>query len=105
LGLASLDELPLLDKESGAGDMFEALAQGADPMPSPQADAPADAPADADGQANETIVRQPAVAAPAVIPRAGSRDAPKNSAGAASATTQDGPPPEPETSMVEPENE
>lgn len=105
LGLASLDELPLLDKESGAGDMFEALAQGADPMPSPQADAPADAPADADGQANETIVRQPAVAAPAVIPRAGSRDAPKTAAGAASATTQDGPPPEPETSMVEPENE
>ncbi len=62
MGLASLDELPLLDKESGGGDMFESLPRALDP-------------------------------------------AAKAQPGMAVATTWDGAPPEPETSMVEPENE
>ncbi|MCZ4315012.1 SMC-Scp complex subunit ScpB [Comamonadaceae bacterium G21597-S1] len=36
LGLASLDELPLLDKDAAGTDMFESLAQSADdPLPEP----------------------------------------------------------------------
>ncbi len=36
LGLASLDELPLLDKDAAGTDMFESLAQAADdPLPAP----------------------------------------------------------------------
>jgi len=44
LGLASLDQLPLLDKEAAGADMFEALVPGASDVPA--GESPQDAPAD-----------------------------------------------------------
>lgn len=46
MGLASLDQLPLLDKEAASGDMFDALAQESNDAPVQEVDAPMQQPAD-----------------------------------------------------------
>ncbi|MCP5260499.1 MAG: SMC-Scp complex subunit ScpB [Rhodoferax sp.] len=73
LGLASLDELPLLDKDAAGTDMFESLAQPADdPLPEPssnevdaaqQGEAAGTAPA-SDPPASDPPVSDPPVSDP-----------------------------------------
>ncbi len=82
LGLASLDELPLLDKDAAGTDMFESLAQGAgDPLPEPP---PAEGGAPAqEGEASGTTPAAPdAEPEVDVEPAAGAPEAPSGHADA-----------------------
>ena len=90
LGLASLDQLPLLDKDTAGTDMFESLAQDAVDAPAPDVDAPAVPKADpvASGAAAAEPARDPTIQ-PEM----------------AAATSTAGDSPVPQTSTVEPENE
>lgn len=109
LGLASLDQLPLLDKDAVAADMFESLAPiahdtEAEPPAADAVDTAADAqaspPAAVPFELPAPVAAADAHAGGAAFPHTRqARPAP------AAATTKNGPTPEPETSMVEPENE
>lgn len=90
MALVSLDQLPLLDKEAAGADMFDYLAQGKDDAPAQDLDAP---------------LRQPVDEIATVVAATDAPNGPKPQPDAAAATTHRGPLPEPQTSMVEPQNE
>ena len=80
LGLASLDQLPLLDKESAGPDMFEALLPAATDAPTQES--PQDEPAEPAGMTQDDLLPNDLPGRPVV-----------------------GSSPQPEVSIVEPENE
>jgi segregation and condensation protein B len=118
LGLASLDQLPLLAQDAAGADMFESMAQAANEAPTPGPDDGAgddvpDAPAtpsdNVQGDAPQADAQQtdaPDLSeVPAVDGQTPTVAATKTQAGVAAAPIPGGPSPEPQTSMVEPENE
>jgi segregation and condensation protein B len=79
LGLASLDQLPLLEKEAAGADMFEALLPGAADVPAGQS--PQDAPAEAAGMTQDDNQPEDQPARPVADPSPQPEDAimePKN---------------------------